>query len=249
MSDSKKPQERAKVSKKINLPKGSSALQKTGTHKLSKKAVGIIQQESIFPTKKLILNLRAQAPLVLAGGFILLAGIAFYAILSSLITYGSFGARVPASETFNLAFLAATIFGLGFVGVSVYLLHKSEVGYKYRFAALLLAVSALVLLLGLSLRHEQLERPLRGLGLPEHLRPDARPPHRSDLTIVQGIVAGSNDGQVIIKLDSGQELKLNTDTRESRVKIIPRGIKFKVGDRVEVSLDDHQNPVVLRLVR
>lgn len=201
--------------------------------KLLKERLSILEKieaEKLKPKSEIRTTGKQLLPLALGVFFALCSGVAIYGVASSVRFYSDYG------DLSSLAVSLMMLFGLILmIGAATWVIHRSEWGYRLRYAVVLLIVLSSSIAIGAVLMQGPVERLVDRLGLNDNLRAE-------DRILNEGTVYGKIsqvDGQNLrLSLTGGGSLRVGLD---DQTRVFPFGADLRDGQVVAVIVRSDSN--------
>ncbi|MDQ5913828.1 MAG: hypothetical protein QG623_447 [Patescibacteria group bacterium] len=185
-----------------------------------------IQSEKLRPKSEVRTTGKKLFPFVIALMFSLFSALAIYGAASAVSFYASYG---DGSALFWSILLLIILFGL--VGAAAWSVHRSEWGYRFRFAVIVMIISASSIGFSAVLTQGHVERLIDRVGIGEKLRSEDRLLGDS---AVYGQVVSVEDDILNLELIGGGNFKVDIT---SRTKIFPKDSGLIAGQVVAIVLE------------
>lgn len=189
-----------------------------------------IESEKLKPKSEIRTAGKQFFPLVLGIFFALCSGLAIYGVASSVRFYSDYGD--VSSLLVSLFMLLALML---MVGVATWAIHRSEWGYRLRYAVVFLIVLFSSVAIGAVLMQGPVERLVDRLGLNDNLRAEDRILNEST---IYGRISEVDEQNLRVSLTGGSSLMIGLD---DQTKIFPFGTDLKIGQVVAVIVKSDSN--------
>ena len=197
------------------------------------RALERIQAEHLKPKSEVRVTGKRFFPIVVGGFFAAVSGVAVYGVASAVRFYGDYGDL--SSLVWSLVLFAMVV---GFISLAAWAIHRSEWGYRLRYAVVVMIAVASSIGLGAVLMQEPVERIIDRVGIAGNLRAEDRILNSST---VYGRILVVDEDRLVVDLVGGQSLEAKLS---SSTKIFPREVKLKNGQLVAVILKNETNEAV-----
>lgn len=189
-----------------------------------------IEAEKLKPKSEVRVTGKQFFPLVLGIFFAFCSGLAVYGVASSVRFYSDYGE--VSSLLVSLLMLFALVF---LIGTATWAIHRSEWGYRLRYAVVLLIVLFSSVGIGAVLMQGPVERLVDRLGVNDNLRAEDRLLGES---AVYGRITSIDDENLRLEIMGGGVINVEID---SKTRVFPLGAELKRTQVVGVILRSDSN--------